>query len=68
MPEGGGYDTARDERAYMTVDAIKARIRRETAEAARQQAAIERTAPLLRVRTARRPSPYPRGGRRAAED
>lgn len=53
-------------RGYVTVDTIKARIRRETAETTRWSA-IGHTAPL-RVRPRPRPSPYPKGGRRASQD
>lgn len=61
--EGHYHDVERSGRAYVTVDAIKTRITREAAETPRQHAISENTSPLPRVR----PSPSPRGGRRAAE-
>lgn len=57
------HDAEHGGRAYVTVDAIKTRITRETAEASRQRAVSENTSPLPRMR----PSPYPEGGRRVAE-
>lgn len=62
-PETGELDG----REYRTLDAIKARIRRDNAEAARQ-AATKHTAPLLPVRPTSRPSPHTKGGQRAAQD
>lgn len=67
LPEGCDHDPESGIRAHVTVDAIKERISREKAEAERR-AATEHTAPLPRLPAALRPSPYPRGGRRAAED
>lgn len=67
VPQGRDHDPERGVRAHVTVDAIKERISREKAEAARR-AATEHTAPLPRLPAELRPSPYPRGGRRAAED
>lgn len=57
------HDADHGGRAYVTVDAIKTRITREAAVATRQRAGSENTSPLPRVR----PSPSPRGGRRATE-
>lgn len=57
------HDAERGGRTYVTVGAIKTRITREAAEATRQRPVSENTSPLPRMR----PSPYPRGGRRAAE-
>lgn len=57
------HDADHGGRAYVTVDAIKTRIRREAAEASQRRNGSESTSPLPRTR----PSPYPRGGGRVAE-